>query len=134
MSFDSIHTHCPCGLPTTLAACCGRYLHGFEAAPTPEALMRSRYTAFALSAPESVGYLIATHHPDYRPVGLERDLRSGLGETKWTSLRVLHTHSEGDGGVVEFVAEYVHGGQIGKMRERSLFVREKGLWLYTTGS
>ena len=35
-----------------LAQCCGRYLDG-EAAPTAEALMRSRYTAFALRDEEN---------------------------------------------------------------------------------
>jgi SEC-C motif-containing protein len=39
---------CPCGLPATYFSCCGRYHQGEQAgrAPTPEALMRSRYSAF----------------------------------------------------------------------------------------
>ena len=55
---------CPCGLPAPLAACCGRYHDGALAAPTPEALMRSRYAAFALGTPAAIDYLVATHHPD----------------------------------------------------------------------
>lgn len=46
-----------------LAQCCGRYLDG-EAAPTAEALMRSRYTAFALRDED---YLFRTWHPRTRP-------------------------------------------------------------------
>jgi SEC-C motif-containing protein len=40
---------CPCGSDNKkYTDCCGRYLDGGEAAPTAEALMRSRYTAYAL--------------------------------------------------------------------------------------
>ncbi|MYT59717.1 hypothetical protein GTW29_23890, partial [Streptomyces sp. SID7834] len=39
---------CPCGLPATYADCCGRYHSGAAAAPTCEALMRSRYAAFVV--------------------------------------------------------------------------------------
>ena len=37
---------CPCGSGKPLSACCGPYLEGKEDPPTPEALMRSRYTAY----------------------------------------------------------------------------------------
>src|SRR5206468_6493939 len=37
---------CPCGSPLPYDDCCGR-LHVGTAAPTAEALMRSRYSAFA---------------------------------------------------------------------------------------
>jgi SEC-C motif-containing protein len=134
MNLDSISTSCPCGLPTTQEACCGRYITGFEAAPTPEALMRSRYTAFAMGTKAGVGYLLATHHPEFRPPNLERDLGATMGDTHWTSLQIRSSSSDGDVGVVEFVAGYRDDGQIGEMRERSQFLREKGLWLYTTGS
>ncbi|WP_240455632.1 YchJ family protein [Halomonas faecis] len=43
----SDRTACPCGNGSSLAGCCGRY-HAGEPAPTPEALMRSRYSAFVL--------------------------------------------------------------------------------------
>ena len=40
-------TACPCGSGTAYGACCGP-LHDGAPAPTAEALMRSRYTAYAL--------------------------------------------------------------------------------------
>ena len=39
-------SNCPCGSGRTLDQCCGPYLDGTAKAPTPEALMRSRYSAF----------------------------------------------------------------------------------------
>ncbi len=125
---------CPCGLPADLAACCGRYLDGSTPAPTPEALMRSRYTAFALGTDAALAYLVATHHPAHR----EPDLRAGLDETvraidAWEGLEVIEASADGDRGVVAFVATYRQGATRGQLRERSSFVREDGRWLYTTG-
>ncbi len=39
---------CPCGLGDDYEACCRR-LHAGSPAPTAEALMRSRYSAFAVT-------------------------------------------------------------------------------------
>ena len=39
---------CPCG-GEDLETCCGRFIHGAEQPQTPEQLMRSRYTAYALA-------------------------------------------------------------------------------------
>lgn len=47
--------YCPCGSQSRYADCCQRY-HAGENAPTPEALMRSRFTAFVLKLE---GYLRA---------------------------------------------------------------------------
>ena len=37
---------CPCGSQKFYIACCGRYLDAGQIPSTPEALMRSRYTAY----------------------------------------------------------------------------------------
>ncbi|NER81006.1 MAG: zinc chelation protein SecC, partial [Leptolyngbya sp. SIO1D8] len=54
---------CPCGSQRPFSACCEPYLLGQAIAPTAEALMRSRYTAYCQS---NVDYLVATHHPAKR--------------------------------------------------------------------
>ena len=61
-------TLCPCGSLHPYADCCGRFIEHPEcAAPTAEALMRSRYTAYTLGC-ES--YLLATWQDATRPAGL----------------------------------------------------------------
>ena len=50
---------CPCGSGDPLDDCCGRYHQGHPA-PTAEALMRSRYSAYALGL---VDYLRDTTLP-----------------------------------------------------------------------
>lgn len=118
------------------ADCCGRWHEGLERgehAPTPEALMRSRYSAYALAqgrsaAPRSLlAYLMSTWHPSTAPGDLE------LGPLQWTGLEVLHESTSGDAGVVEFVAHHKVNGRAGKLHELSRFVREGGAWLYVDG-
>ncbi|MEU2287783.1 YchJ family metal-binding protein [Streptomyces sp. NPDC013178] len=115
---------CPCGLPAAYEACCGRYHSGGVAAPTAEALMRSRYSAFVKG---DVGYLTRTWHPRTRPGRLDLDPRM-----RWTRLEILDTvdgtafHATG---IVEFRASYRGGA----LRERSRFERVDGAWVYVDG-
>lgn len=120
---------CPCGSGNALAACCGRFHRG-EPAPHPEALMRSRYSAFALDLTD---YLLATWHASTRPQHLD----SG-GATRWVRLEVLDASEEGEGdsarGRVHFRATFREGGRWAVLEENSRFVQEAGRWVYLDGS
>ncbi|MET0984719.1 MAG: YchJ family metal-binding protein [Steroidobacteraceae bacterium] len=117
---------CPCGSGQTYARCCGRW-HAGEAAPTAEALMRSRYTAFVL---RNESYLLATWHPSRRPSHVTFD----AGQ-KWLGLKIVANASAGEySAEVEFVARYrVGGASAARLHERSRFVREDGQWFYVDG-
>lgn len=120
---------CPCGRGSDYAACCGRYHDGPAAlqAPSPEALMRSRYSAFVLDLGD---YLLATWHPDTRPTALEPNT-PGL---KWLGLEVkAAAMQDADHGTVEFVARSKLGGRAQRLHETSRFVREQGRWFYVDG-
>ena len=59
---------CHCGSGRPYSACCAPYIHGEASPQTAEALMRSRYSAYAEHA---IDYLGDTLHPDHRePVDL----------------------------------------------------------------
>ncbi|WP_405642236.1 YchJ family protein [Streptomyces sp. NBC_00019] len=115
---------CPCGLPEPYDKCCGRYHAGAAAAPTAEALMRSRYCAFVK---QDAAYLLRTWHPRTRPASLDFD--AGM---RWTGLEILGT---GDGsafhsvGTVTFRASF----RGGSLHERSRFERVDGAWVYVDG-
>lgn len=121
-------TRCPCGSGETYGECCARF-HAGAAAPTAVALMRSRYTAFALAPePRMADYLLATWHPSTRPATLELD-----DSTRWRRLDVVRAEAGGpfdERGIVEFAAHYSDDGGRGVLREISRFVREGGRWLY----
>ena len=119
---------CPCGCAGNFADCCGRYLEGAETAPTAEALMRSRYTAYTMQCED---YLLATWHSCTRPaqLGLAGEL-----PTKWLGLEVKrHEQQDAEHAIVEFVARYKVNGRAHRLHETSRFVREDGRWLYVDG-
>jgi len=120
---------CPCGSGEGYPRCCGRFHSGAAQAPTAEALMRSRYAAFALG---DAAYLFRTWHPRTRPADVEVD--PGL---RWTGLEVLDTVAGGPGDDVGEVAFRAHwrtaDGRDGVLDERSRFLRRGGRWLYLEG-
>jgi SEC-C motif domain protein len=118
---------CPCGHPLPYDDCCGP-VHGGAAAPTAEALMRSRYSAFATGDAE---YLLHSWHPDTRPRALSLDPAQ-----TWLRLEVLSTTDGGPlhrEGMVEFRAHYRHSSHTGVLHERSRFGRVDGRWVYVDG-
>ena len=118
---------CPCG-GGTFGQCCGPLLAGAPAA-TAEALMRSRYTAFALG---DIAYLRRSWHPDTCPAELAPDPKQ-----RWLGLKIRATAAgaeQDDLGTVEFVARYKIDGRGHRLHELSEFVRHEGRWVYLRGS
>ncbi len=129
---------CPCRseepVSQTYGECCALWHVGLQTtpprhAPTPEALMRSRYSAYALHLSS---YLLATWYGESSPGEID------FPHTKWLGLEIKHAASSGDVGVVEFVARYRDStGRAGRLEETSRFVREgmgeAARWLYIDG-
>ena len=118
---------CPCG-GGDYARCCGPW-HAGAAAPTAEALMRSRYSAFVRG---DAAYLLASWHPTTRPAALDLDATQ-----RWLGLEVKRHAGTGpgpDAALVEFVARSRQGGgRAQRLHEISRFVREDGRWFYVDG-
>ncbi|MDO4908586.1 MAG: YchJ family metal-binding protein [Corynebacterium sp.] len=117
---------CPCRTGLPYEECCGRF-HTGTPAPTPEALMRSRFSAFAKNIPE---YLLRTWAPETRPATLELD-----PEIRYTDLTIHHsTGGLFDAtGTVSFTAYYTAPYGSGTQSELSHFRRDKGQWYYVDG-
>ncbi|MCF0097476.1 YchJ family protein [Micromonospora sp. MH99] len=119
---------CPCGSGQAYADCCSPVHGGTVQAPTAEALMRSRFSAFALG---DADYLVRSWHSSTRPARLE--LTSGQ---RWTRLEIVETERGGlldATGTVTFHAHYREAGRPGTLTEHSRFVREDGRWVYLDG-
>jgi SEC-C motif-containing protein len=122
---------CPCGSGLDLNDCCAP-LHFGRPAPTAEALMRSRYAAFATG---NMDYLEKTCSPELR----KNFKRPRVGEEvpEWTGVKILRTVDGGaddETGQVEFIANYKLRGQNHSMRELSDFRRIDGAWIYIGGA
>ncbi|PWU49589.1 hypothetical protein DLJ46_09115 [Micromonospora globispora] len=124
-SADEETLPCPCGSGLPYAECC-RPLHRGEAtAATAEALMRSRFSAFAVG---DADYLLRSWHSSTRPARLRLD----PGQ-RWIRLEILDTDGGGlfdTAGTVAFRAHYRESGRPGALEEQSRFVREDGRWVY----
>ena len=73
---------CPCGSGLATPACCGRW-HAGVAAPSAEALMRSRYSAYVLGLEP---YLLASWHASTRPASLGLAVVGGLLVSQFLTL------------------------------------------------
>ncbi|MCB5189544.1 SEC-C domain-containing protein [Methylobacillus arboreus] len=119
--------HCPCHSGLAYRQCCARWHEG-EAAPSAEALMRSRYAAYVLGLED---YLLKTWHPSTRPSVLRL---ADEQPAKWLGLDILrHENTGEDLAEVEFVARYKVNGKAEKLHEASRFVCQAGQWLYLDG-
>jgi SEC-C motif-containing protein len=124
---------CPCGSGAELDACCGPLLAGGKA-PTPEALMRSRYSAYATG---KIDYILETHDPETRSRLDRSETQDWADRTTWTGLEILQTRGGGendDEGEVEFRAHFRDEEDRERVHhERSTFVRRDGRWYFHDG-
>jgi SEC-C motif-containing protein len=124
---------CPCQSGKEYDACCGPIISGSQAALTAEALMRSRYSAFAKG---EVDYLGRSLHPDQRADYDPGATQRWANHSEWVNLQILNISGGGtddDEGTVEFIATYRQKGNTLSHHEVGQFNRLNGIWYYTDG-
>lgn len=125
---------CPCGSTKSLEECCGPYINGDKPAPTAEALMRSRYTAYTQ---QDIGYLKKTLAPESSSDFDEAGARAWAAKAKWKKLEIVDTKKGGPEdkrGTVEFVATFEEDGKGIEHHEVSQFRKSaKGEWMFVDG-
>lgn len=113
---------CPCRQHSddlrSYADCC-EPPHQGQAAASAEALMRSRFSAFALGLGD---YLWRSHHSSTRQTFQQ-------GEEQWLKLEIHKTHAS----QVEFTAYYSDQDKLYALRELSNFLFENGHCYYLDG-
>lgn len=124
---------CPCSDDRDYLSCCRPY-HTFQNRPsTPEKLMRSRYSAYALQNYDYIAKTMcgkASENVDMAQVA------QNLQGCTWVSLSVLDAPTvlpNQEKGEVEFVAQYAFEDEIFTLHERSLFQKIDGQWFYIDG-
>ena len=127
---------CPCRSGAKYKKCC-RPLHKGAEPPSAEALMRSRFCAYALGL---VGYLMETTHPDgpnwnVDAVAWRADLAAWCAQTRFESLEIESTRDNPLTGEswVRFRAGLSGGGRDLSFVEESRFVRHEGRLKYIDG-
>src|SRR5215469_12105793 len=103
---------CPCHSGARYAECCGPLHEKKRPAATPEALMRSRYAAFALGLGQYLVDTLSSDHPD-RASDAPRLVHalSRLKDTqRFLGLRIAESGVDGDRGYVVFHARIFERG------------------------
>ncbi len=129
----STTTACPCGSGREFPACCEPVLSGRAKAPTAEALMRARYSAYATGR---VDFIEKTHAPESRADFDRAASEKWARESSWKGLTIVAVKGGGEAdaeGVVNFSARFSTGGKDYEHREIATFRREKGEWLFVDG-
>jgi|GEM_PF-4248864 len=118
---------CPCCSFLPYDVCC-RPLHEQQrAASSALALMRSRFSAFAL---KKSTYIVQTYVEEERKTQDIFELEMSLQNTEWTRLEIIKVYSEAECDRVQFAAYCVRGGQEYVLKEDSAFRKEAKGWCY----
>lgn len=124
---------CPCGSGATFEGCCQPLLLGADA-PSPEALMRSRYAALVVGDMNHVERtLTAQAHAEFNRSAVQ----AMAGSVEWLGLDIRRTEDGGltdELGDVEFIARFKEGRQDKAHHELAHFSREDSKWLYADGT
>jgi SEC-C motif domain protein len=126
--------NCFCCSQKKFSDCCEPILTGTAKPETAEALMRSRYSAYATA---NVDYIICTTHRStvefHDPASIENWAKSSL----WQKLEIVFAENgnrEDSQGTVEFKAHYLDFRlQSHVHHERSNFLKEAEYWFFVDG-
>ena len=123
--------HCPCGSAKFFERCCGLYISGQDKPKTPEALMRSRYTAYAQA---NIEYILQTMSGKALKSFNKKEAMKWAKSADWLSLNIMHIKFKNDFvGYVEFIVRYRLNGIEHIIHERSRFECIVGSWYYVGG-
>lgn len=123
-------TLCPCGTGKSYLDCCGIFITNQKPAPTPETLMRSRYTAYTQANVDYIARTMKSPASDHFDAD---DARKWAQQVKWLKLEVKKASQQDTVGFVEFVAYFSANNKQQAMHETSEFHFEDGQWFYVRG-
>lgn len=121
---------CPCGSNLTYAECC-LPLHEGAPAPDAAAVMRARYSAYALQV---ITYLETSTHPDKRDEFDSDASRQWSAAAEWLGLDIVQTQTVEPGvELVEFIAHYASEGNKQLHHEIARFEKQDAHWYFYEG-
>lgn len=149
-------TLCPCQSDLQYKLCCEPFHLQKASAPTPKALMRSRFSAYVVGA---VDYIHKTYAPSCRASQTLASIKNWADSVSFVKLEIIdasnaefdsspntantatntmlnaietHTPAKNEG-FVEFIASYIDGSELCKLHEKSRFIFDDQQWFYLDG-
>ena len=107
---------CPCDSQKSYLSCCEPFITGKQSPETPEALMRSRYTAYTMA---NIDYIKETMRGNALTGFQEMDAKRWAKRVHWIKLNVLKSVIENTStGYVIFEASFVDGSRLKSIHEK----------------
>lgn len=122
---------CPCNSQKEYSVCCGVYIDNQATPQTPEALMRSRYTAYTQA---NIDYIKKTMCGKASIAFNETEAAAWAKRVNWQSLKVIESFADEINpnlGYVEFIARFRDDNKNQLLHECSQFELRDGCWFYT---
>jgi SEC-C motif domain protein len=125
---------CPCHSGKTYQDCCKPY-HSGKPAENALALMRSRYSAYALQLAD---YIIQTTHPHNRAFSADthhwkQEIQKRYEKTQFYGLKILEFIDGESEAYVTFTAQLRQKNNDISFTEKSRFLKIGDRWLYESG-
>jgi SEC-C motif domain protein len=125
---------CPCHSGKSYEECCAPF-HQKQAFPDPVALMRSRYSAYAMN---NVSYILETTHPAHQDQKIalakrKKSIETFARETEFRNLEILATEEAPPFFFVTFRATLFQKGKDLSFVEKSCFAQVRQRWFYLSG-
>ena len=126
--------NCYCCSDEKFEMCCQPFISGKAKPTTAEALMRSRYSAYATGAVE---YLLRSTHPSTRKFYDAEAIENWANSSVWQKLEIVSKtagEAQDKTGTVEFKAYFTDAQNEPQIHhELSNFRKELGKWFFVDG-
>ncbi len=125
---------CPCGSGREYAKCCQPLIDGAKTADTAEALLRSRFSAYAR---QQVDYILDTVAPGQRHQHEPDAIRNWASSATWHRLEILNVEGGSpadEDGQIEFIAHYTEKQVRKRHHELAHFQKIDSRWYFYDGS
>lgn len=123
-----LRSNCPCCSRQQAKNCCIPLIDGKTNATHPEALMRSRYSAYVLKRYDYIFKTYSSNAIKHQSLSIDR-LKQSDDVDRWCHLQIIKAR----GDVVEFIAFYTMNNAVFCLHETSTFKTELGEWRYDRG-
>ena len=123
---------CPCGSGKEYCECCEPIIKQKALAASPEALMRSRYTAYVK---QEIGWLKESLEPTQRSDFDEASVTAWSKDSEWLGIEIKQTKTEDEKNIgwVEFIARFKQGNITRNHHELGEFHKVGGAWFFYDG-
>lgn len=123
---------CPCGSGKDYCDCCEPIIKKQILAQTPEALMRSRYTAYVK---HEISWLKDSLEETQRSDFDEPGVSAWSKDSEWRGLEIRQTKTEEEKNIgwVEFIARFKQGNVTRDHHELGEFHKVGGAWFFYDG-